>query len=55
VKNVHRFVRSGAIAMAAVFTLSSHAAQFDLLWESSAPVKPDPYLSTFGFSEFWLR
>jgi len=29
--------------------------QFDLLWESSAPVKPDPYLSTFGFSEFWLR
>lgn len=29
--------------------------QFDVVWESSAPVKPDPYLSTFGFSEFWLR
>ncbi|MBS3805254.1 MAG: transporter substrate-binding domain-containing protein [Oleiphilaceae bacterium] len=28
---------------------------FDVLWESSSPVKPDPYLSTFGFSEFWLR
>jgi ABC-type branched-subunit amino acid transport system substrate-binding protein len=29
--------------------------QFDVVWESSSPVKPDPYLSTFGFSEFWLR
>lgn len=29
--------------------------QFDIVWEASAPVKPDPYLSTFGFSEFWLR
>lgn len=29
--------------------------QFDVVWESSEPVKPDPYLSTFGFSEFWLR
>lgn len=28
--------------------------QFDIVWESAAPVKPDPYLSTFGFSEFWL-
>ena len=28
--------------------------QFDVVWESSEPVKPDPYLSTFGFSEFWL-
>lgn len=29
--------------------------QFDIVWQASAPVKPDPYLSTFGFSEFWLR
>jgi len=29
--------------------------QFDIVWEASEPVKPDPYLSTFGFSEFWLR
>ncbi len=29
--------------------------QFDIAWEASEPVKPDPYLSTFGFSEFWLR
>jgi ABC-type branched-subunit amino acid transport system substrate-binding protein len=29
--------------------------QFDVVWEASAPVKPDPYLSTFGFSEFWLK
>ncbi|SDB40201.1 transporter substrate-binding domain-containing protein [Pseudomonas sp. NFACC13-1] len=29
--------------------------QFDVVWEGSGPVKPDPYLSTFGFSEFWLR
>ena len=28
--------------------------QFDLLWEGAGPVKPDPYLSTFGFSDFWL-
>jgi len=28
--------------------------QFDVVWEATAPVKPDPYLSTFGFSEFWL-
>ena len=28
--------------------------QFDVVWEAAAPVKPDPYLSTFGFSEFWL-
>jgi branched-chain amino acid transport system substrate-binding protein len=28
--------------------------QFDVVWEGSGPVKPDPYLSTFGFSEFWL-
>ncbi|NUT85145.1 transporter substrate-binding domain-containing protein [Pseudomonas corrugata] len=29
--------------------------QFDVVWESSGSVKSDPYLSTFGFSEFWLR
>lgn len=29
--------------------------QFDIVWESTEPVKPDPYLSTFGFSDFWLR
>ncbi|MDZ7867168.1 transporter substrate-binding domain-containing protein [Acidovorax sp.] len=29
--------------------------QFDIAWEASEPVRPDPYLSTFGFSEFWLR
>lgn len=29
--------------------------QFDIAWEASEPVKPDPYLSTFGFSDFWLR
>lgn len=29
--------------------------QFDIAWEAEGPVRPDPYLSTFGFSEFWLR
>ena len=29
--------------------------QFDVVWEASAPVKPDPYLSIYGFSDFWLR
>jgi branched-chain amino acid transport system substrate-binding protein len=29
--------------------------QFDIAWEASEPVRPDPYMSTFGFSEFWLR
>ncbi|MEJ8848305.1 transporter substrate-binding domain-containing protein [Variovorax rhizosphaerae] len=28
--------------------------QFDVVWEGREPIKPDPYLSTFGFSEFWL-
>lgn len=28
--------------------------QFDVVWEGKEPIKPDPYLSTFGFSEFWL-
>ncbi|AIV73890.1 periplasmic binding domain protein (plasmid) [Burkholderia pseudomallei] len=27
---------------------------FDLVWESSSPVKPDPYLTAYGFAEFWL-
>lgn len=29
--------------------------QFDIVWEAKEPVRPDPYLSTFGFSEFWLE
>lgn len=29
--------------------------QFDIVWEAGEPIRPDPYLSTFGFSEFWLR
>ncbi|WP_047469758.1 transporter substrate-binding domain-containing protein [Delftia sp. ZNC0008] len=29
--------------------------QFDIVWEAREPVRPDPYFSTFGFSEFWLR
>jgi branched-chain amino acid transport system substrate-binding protein len=28
--------------------------EFQVVWESPAPVKPDPYLTTFGFTEFWL-
>lgn len=28
---------------------------FDIVWEGAGPVKPDPYLTTFGFTEFWLR
>lgn len=27
---------------------------FDVVWESSSPVKPDPYLTAYGFAEFWL-
>ena len=27
---------------------------FDVVWEGRSPVKPDPYLSTYGFAEFWL-
>jgi len=30
------------------------SGQFDVVWESSVPVRPDPYLSTYGLSEFWL-
>lgn len=32
-----------------------HDGQFDIVWEAKEPVRPDPYFSTFGFSEFWLR
>jgi ABC-type branched-subunit amino acid transport system substrate-binding protein len=28
--------------------------QFDIVWEGKEPIKADPYLSTLGFSEFWL-
>lgn len=28
---------------------------FDVVWESREPVRPDPYLSTFGVAEFALR
>jgi branched-chain amino acid transport system substrate-binding protein len=28
--------------------------RFEIVWEGGGPVKPDPYLSTSGFSEFWL-
>lgn len=28
--------------------------QFNIVWEGKEPIKADPYLSTFGFSEFWL-
>jgi len=27
---------------------------FDIVWEGRAPIKPDPYLTSYGFSEFWL-
>lgn len=27
---------------------------FEVVWESRHPVKPDPYLTTYGFAEFWL-
>lgn len=29
--------------------------QFDIVWQSVEPVRPDPYLSTFGFADFWLK
>jgi branched-chain amino acid transport system substrate-binding protein len=28
---------------------------FDVVWQSREPVRPDPYLSTFGMDEFWLK
>ena len=27
---------------------------FDVVWEGRSEVKPDPYLTTYGFTEFWL-
>ncbi|WP_310631672.1 transporter substrate-binding domain-containing protein [Paraburkholderia sp.] len=27
---------------------------FDIVWEGRAPIKPDPYLISYGFGEFWL-
>lgn len=27
---------------------------FEVLWQAHAPVKPDPYLTTSGFTSFWL-
>lgn len=27
---------------------------FDIVWEGRTPVKPDPYLISYGFAEFWL-
>jgi branched-chain amino acid transport system substrate-binding protein len=29
--------------------------RYDIVWQNSEPVKPDPYLSTYGFADFWLR
>ncbi|WP_026434016.1 transporter substrate-binding domain-containing protein [Paracidovorax oryzae] len=29
--------------------------RFDVVWEGREPIKADPYLSTFGFSDFWLE
>lgn len=28
---------------------------FDIVWQAQEPVRPDPYLSTFGMDEFWLK
>jgi branched-chain amino acid transport system substrate-binding protein len=27
---------------------------FEIVWEGRHPVKPDPYLTSYGFAEFWL-
>jgi branched-chain amino acid transport system substrate-binding protein len=27
---------------------------FDVVWEGRAPIKPDPYLTSYGFAAFWL-
>lgn len=27
---------------------------FQVVWESRQPVRPDPYLTAYGFAEFWL-
>ncbi len=29
--------------------------RFDVVWQGKEPVKPDPYLSTYGFADFWLE
>ncbi|MCW5258267.1 amino acid ABC transporter substrate-binding protein [Verminephrobacter aporrectodeae subsp. tuberculatae] len=28
---------------------------FDVVWESRSPIKPDPYLTAYGFSDFWIE
>jgi len=28
--------------------------RFEVVWQGREPVKPDPYLTTFGLDEFWL-
>jgi len=28
---------------------------FDVVWQAAEAVKPDPYLTTYEFSEFWLK
>jgi branched-chain amino acid transport system substrate-binding protein len=27
---------------------------FKIIWEAAQPIKPDPYMSTYGFTDFWL-
>jgi branched-chain amino acid transport system substrate-binding protein len=27
---------------------------FEVVWEGRSPIKPDPYLTSYGFAEFWL-
>ncbi len=34
--------------------ISQPDGAFDIVWQSAEAIKPDPYLATFGFSEFWL-
>lgn len=29
--------------------------RFDVVWQAAEAVKPDPYLTTYEFSEFWLK
>jgi len=29
--------------------------KFDVVWQSPEPIRPDPYLSSYGFEDFWLR
>ncbi|WP_175691978.1 transporter substrate-binding protein, partial [Burkholderia anthina] len=28
--------------------------RFKVVWESRRPVRPDPYLTAYGFADFWL-